>query len=164
MFRKLAMTAVTATVLAAAFPTFAQTTVREVNVQADMEALQNANAAAYWTSLADDLENAIVARLVGLTADDGVKVSIDIDTVELASSFQSAMGTAESKLKGRVNVSSQTDNTKFDTYDLTVGFDQAGPFFPPNTDLTAITTDSKEYYDAMIAAFADSVVARLEKS
>ncbi|MEZ5779794.1 MAG: hypothetical protein R3E44_15670 [Paracoccaceae bacterium] len=161
MFRKVAMSALTAAILAAAFPAASQTLVKEVEVEADIEALQNAPAAAHWTAISDDLENAIVARLVGMTADDGVKISVDIDTVELASSFQSAMGTAESKLKGRVNVTSDTDNTKFDTYDLTVGFEQAGPFFLPDTDLAAITTDSKEYYDAMITAFADSVVQRL---
>jgi flagellar hook-associated protein FlgK len=123
---------------------------------------QNAKAGEHWASLADDLQNAIVARLADLIAEDGAKVSFEIDSVELANSLQSAAGTASSKLVGQVNISHDTDNTKFDSYELTVTFEQAGPFFLPNTDLTAISTDSKDYYDAMIAAFADHIVTKLE--
>ena len=162
MLRHLATTTLAASLVAFAAPAFSETLVKEVEIEADLEAIKNASAAEHWTSIADDLENAMVERLVGMTSEDGAKISVDIDEVELANSLQSAMGTAESKLMGRVNISHESDNTKFDTYDLTVTFEQAGPFFLPGTDLTAITTDSKEYYDAMIAAFADAVVTRLK--
>lgn len=147
---------------ALALPTTAQTVVRDVDISVDMDAIQNAEAAAYWSDLADDLENAIVANLVGRTGEQGAKISIDIDEVELANSFQSAIGVADSRLSGSVAVTHDSDNTQFDNYDLTVTFEQAGPFFLPGTDLAAITTDSKEYYDAMVAAFADHVVRRLD--
>ena len=71
-------------------------------------------------------------------------------------------GTAQAKLVGGVAITSDTNNTKFDGYTLTITFDQAGAFFPAGTDLTTITTDSKEYYDAMVAAFADGVVRSLK--
>jgi hypothetical protein len=131
-------------------------------VNADIDAIQNANAGSHWATLVDDLQNAILARLADRVSDDGVKVKVDIDTVELASSLQSAAGVADSKLTGHVSVTSDNDNTKFDAYDLTVSFEQAGPFFLPGTDLTALTTDSKEYYDAMVAAFADHVATSLD--
>lgn len=161
MLRKFTATALTASLLAITAPAYGETLVKEVNVEVDLESIQNAKAAEHWTGIADDLENAMVERLVGMTSEDGAKISVDIDEVELSNSLQSAMGTAESKLMGRVNISHESDNTKFDTYDLTVTFEQAGPFFLPGTDLTAITTDSEEYYNAMIAAFADAVVTRL---
>ncbi|MCV2872646.1 hypothetical protein OEZ71_10105 [Defluviimonas sp. WL0050] len=163
MFNKTTRGILTALILSAtAMPVAAETIVREVEVTADMDALQNAEAAERWTHLADDLENEIVANLVGMTGEEGAKVLIDIDEVELANSFQSAMGVADSRLVGDVAVTHDSDNTKFDAYKLTVTFEQAGPFFLPGTDLTAITTDSQEYYDGMIAAFADYVVQKLK--
>ncbi len=148
--------------IATAAPVFAETIVREVEVTADLDAIQNTGAAAHWTTLPDDLENAIVGALVGKTGEEGAKILVDIDEVELANSFQSAVGTAESRLVGDVAVTHDSDNTKFDAYELTVTFEQAGPFFLPGTDLSAITTDSQEYYDAMVAAFADHVVKNLK--
>lgn len=161
-YRMIFPTLVIASLLATAAPVLSETMVKDVVVKTDISAIQNPKAAAHYATLTDDLKNAIVARLIGRTADDGVKISVDIDSVELANSFQSAAGIAESKLIGHVNVSHENDNSKFDTYDEVVSFQQAGPFFLPGTDLTKITTDSKEYYDAMIAAFADGVVARLD--
>lgn len=163
MVRNFIATALTTTMLVAAAPTLAETMVKEVDVSADLTAVQNAKAGAHWATLTADLQNAIVSRIADLIAEDGVKVSVAIDSVELANSLQSSLGTADSKLVGQVNISHETDNSKFDSYDLTVTFEQAGPFFVPGTDLTAITTDSKEYYDAMIAAFADYVATKLEE-
>ncbi len=149
-------------VIATAAPLSAETIVREVEVTADMDALQNSAAAAHWTNLSADLENAIVGALVGRTGEEGAKITVDIDEVELANSYQSSIGTADSRLVGDVAVTHDSDNTKFDAYELTVTFEDAGPFFLPGTDLTAITTDSQEYYDAMIATFADHVVRNLK--
>ena len=161
MFRKTIAASLITTFLTTV-PLFAATMVKEVSVEADLQAVQNANAGKQWASLSDDLKNAIVSRITDRIAEDGVKVSVKIDAVELATTLQSATGVADSKLVGQVNISSETDNTKFDAYDLTVTFAQAGPFFLPGTDLTAITTDSKEYYDTMIAVFADEVVKKLD--
>ncbi|WP_347311439.1 hypothetical protein [Defluviimonas sp. SAOS-178_SWC] len=149
-------------VIATAAPVFAETIVREVEVTADIDAIRNTQAATHWTKLSDDLENAIVSDLVGRTGEEGAKILVDIDEVELANSFQSAAGTAESRLVGDVAVTHDSDNTKFDAYELTVTFEQAGPFFLPGTDLSTITMDSQEYYNAMIAAFADHVVRNLK--
>ena len=161
MFKTAAISLATGLTLAASMPAFAETIVREVEVTADMDALKNSAAAAHWTTLADDLENAIVADLVGKTGEDGAKILVDIDEVELANTFQSAAGIADSRLVGDVAVTHDSDNTKFDNYELTVTFTDAGPFFPQGTDLAAITMDSEEYYRAMIAVFADHVVKKL---
>ena len=163
MFTNRTRSALAALLLTAtAAPALAETMVREVEVTADMSALQNAQAAERWTHLSDDLENAIMKDLVGKTADTGAKIVIDIDEVELANTLQEVTGTAESRLVGDVAVTHDSDNTKFDAYELTVTFEQAGPFFIQGTDLAAVTTDSQEYYDAMIAAFADHVVKNLK--
>jgi uncharacterized surface anchored protein len=162
MFKRIIPAALSAVLLSTAAPVFAATMVKEVEVEVDLEAIENASAAQHWTTISDDLETAIVAKLTDRIAEDGAKISVDIDEVELANSWQSAMGVADSKLMGRVNVTHESDNTVFDSYDLTVTFEQAGPFFLPGTDMTALTTDSKDYYDGMIAAFADHVVTNLK--
>lgn len=146
-----------------AAPVFAATTVKDVNVNIDLEAIGNPAAAEYWSSAADDLENAIVARVTDRIADEGATVNVDINELELANSFQTALNVAESKLAGKVNVSHDSDNTKFDSYELTVTFDDATLFMPEGADLTAIASDSKDYYSAMINAFADRVAKKLQE-
>lgn len=162
MFTNKFKSALIAALLLANTPAAAQTMVKEVQVDVEMEAVQNAKAATQWTNIADDLENAIVARLVGRTAEDGAKISVDIDEVELANTLESAMGVADSKLTGHVNVTHENNNTVFDSYDLTVTFEQAGVLIVSGTDLAQLTTNSKEYYDAMIAAFAEHIVTNLK--
>ena len=163
MFRNLLTATLTATLLASTAPAFAATMVKEVDVSADLAAIKNPKAATYWTKVSDDLENAIVTRLTpDRIADNGAKITIDIDEVELANSFQETMGIADSKLVGSVSVTSDDDNTVFDGYVLTISYADTVPFFPEGTDLTKITNDSKEHYDAMIAAFATRVVTDLK--
>ena len=163
MLSKFIATTLTATLLMTAAPVFAALSmVKEVDVTADLTVITNVKAAAYWTTVADDLENAIVARLVDRIADDGAKITVDIDELSLASSFESAANIADSKLVGAVSVTHDNDNTVFDAYALAVGIADAGPFFPEGTDITKITGNSKEHYDAMIAAFASRVVADLK--
>ena len=55
--------------IASVIPGIAETIVREVEVTVDMASIQNEKAAAHWATLADDLENAIVADLVGKTGE-----------------------------------------------------------------------------------------------
>lgn len=162
MLRNFLAAALTTTILATAPAAFAETMVKEVVVNADLSAVDNAKAGEHWATLTDDLQNAIVTRIAPLAAEEGVKITVEIDSVELANSFQSAVGVADSKLAGQVRVTSDIASPSVENYDLVVSFEQAGPFFLPGTDLSKITTDSKEYYDAMIAAFADYVAARLK--
>ena len=157
------MAATIAASLFLAHPSFAQdpTTVREVQVEVDLTAITNPAAATYWTNVADDLENAIVARVTDRTDPDGVRISVDIEEVSLASMFENLTDTADTRMVGQVNITSDTDNTKFNSYELTVSIEEALPFMPPGTVITAIRRDTPEYYRAMVEAFADAVIRRL---
>lgn len=137
------------------------TMVREVDVEADLSAIQNPRAAEYWTDIADDLENAIVARVTDRIDEDGVRISVDISEVELASTFENLTNVADTRMVGQVNVTSETDNTKFNSYELTLSVEQALPYFPPGTVVTAITLENRDFYNGMIEAFAQAVVDRL---
>ncbi|AMY67849.1 hypothetical protein [Frigidibacter mobilis] len=146
--------------LGAASPALAVTEVKEVEVSIDLDAINNPQAATVWGNIASDLQMAIIGRVTDRVDEDGVKISVDINEVELANSFQSAMGIADSRLVGRVNISSETDNSKFSTYDLEVTFDQA--YLPVGSDVTVLTIESPVYYATMIELFADRVVEKLD--
>lgn len=142
-----------------ALPALAATDVSKVEVNVDLAAIQNPKAAAYWADLSEDLATAIVARVHDQLDTDGVRLKVDIDELALSNSFESAVGIGESRLGGIVNVMSDTDNSKFDTYDLTVGFDRT--YLPQGVDPVSITMDSPEYYQAMVQIFADHVTEKL---
>jgi len=163
MIRTIAAMLVGSTVFFTAAPVFAETMVKEVSVAADLGAFKNPKAAQHYANLADDLKNAISARLANrIDPEKGSVVKVDIDGVALANSYESAANVAQSKLVGHVTVTSENASNKADGYDLAISFEQAGPYFVAGTDISTITTDSKEYYDAMIAAFADEVVKSLK--
>jgi hypothetical protein len=73
------------------------------------------------------------------------------------------VGAADTRLVGVVNVADMQDNTNFNTYELTVNVEQAASFFPPDFDRTTLTASSDVFYKAMIDAFADGVVTRLDE-
>lgn len=136
--------------------------VSKVEVSVDLAAIGNEKAAAYWTNLSGDLTNAIMTKLGAQVAPGGASVMVDVSELELASSFQSAVGVADSRMAGDVKVRRTDGDVELKNYELTVSFADAGPFFPKDTDLTAITMDSPEYYAAMLDAFADRVVSNLQ--
>ncbi len=142
---------------------FALTEVQDVDVSVDLDAIQNTTAAAYWTTLADDLETAIVTRIANQIVEEGANVSVDIDEIALANAFESAAGIKDSVLAGTVNVTSFVDNTDYDNYDLTVTYDHVYKLMPTGTDVDVMTLDSKDYYDGMVSAFAEQVAENLQK-
>lgn len=138
------------------------TMVKEIDVSIDMDAIQNPQAAAYWTSVSDDLENAIMARLTDRVADDGVRIIVDLEELELANGFQETFNIADTRLMGTVKITSDTDNSEFEAYELTVTYENAIVLLPEGTDVTVLTQDSPEFYAAVVDTFAEEVVKRLE--
>lgn len=159
MFRTFTLTSIAALVLSTA--SFAAK-VKSIDVETQLDAVENPQAAAYWTSLADELENAIVARITDQIADDGVKVKIDIEEVSPSNGFQDTLGLADTRLVGDVIMTHETDNSRFGAYKLTVDINAALPMMPEGVDLANLPTDTRVFYDAMIAAFAQGVVDRLK--
>lgn len=137
--------------------------VKSVEVEMDITALTNAAAAERFANTATDLQNAILARVVDRTAEEGMEIKIDLSEVELSNSYTDAIGAAETRLVGTVNVSDMNDNTNFNTYELTVNVDQVIPFLPEGYEVATMTASSDEFYTAMIDAFADGVVRRLDE-
>ncbi len=136
--------------------------VAEVKVTADVTAIQNEKAAAYWSNIAADLQNAILTRLVDRVAEDGATITIDLREVELASSFERAINASDAVLVGQVNVSDDNDNTNFNAYELSVSLGTAASVSADGTAYYFDTLDTPEAYQALVNSFADNVVKRLD--
>ena len=136
--------------------------VSSIDVTVDLPAITNKAAALRYSNIADDLKSAITSRLVDRLAEDGMKVSVDISEVELSNSFTETVGSADTRLVGIVSITDVADNSNFKSYTLSVDVNQAKTFFPATVDLATLTASSEEYYQAMIHAFAQVVVDRLE--
>lgn len=138
-----------------------------VEVDIDRGAIETAAAGTRWNDLPDDLEDALAARLVDspfMTENPNTAIRIDIDELSLASSLQSSAGVADTSLEGTVNVMHPTDNTVFDTYDLSVRFGESGAdYVPEGTDMATVTTGSDAHYLTLVNSFADRVVERLDR-
>jgi hypothetical protein len=137
-------------------------TVKSVDVTVELEAIGNEKAAAYWTTIADDLETAIVSRVTNQIADDGVDLTVDIEEVSLSNGFDEAFGLADTRIAATISQRSDTDERRSRTYDLGLDVNQSMPMMPADVDLAALPSDTRVYYDAMIAAFAEEIVKRLE--
>lgn len=136
--------------------------IKDVSVETDITAIENTKAASYWANVSADIENAIAARLVDRTAEEGSEIKIDINELSLANSFQSALGLEDAVLVGQVNVINETDNAKYDAYELTISAKAAQAYGPDGLVLEGAFTDTPEYYAALVNAFADGVVTRLK--
>ena len=136
--------------------------VAEVKVTADVTAIQNEKAAAYWSNIAADLQNAILTRLVDRVAEDGATITIDLREVELASSFERAINASDAVLVGQVNVSDDNDITNFNAYELSVSLGTAASVSADGTAYYFDTLDTPEAYQALVNSFADNVVKRLD--
>lgn len=162
MYRTFAIGTLAALTLSTAAMAATPPTVKSIDVDVELEAIENPKAAAYWTSIADDLENAIAKLLTEQIADDGVDIKIDLQEVELSGGFDEAMGLAETRLVGDVAMVHDSDNSRFGAYTLTVDINAAKPLIPADVDLVTLPADTRVYYDAMIQAFAQGVVDRLK--
>jgi hypothetical protein len=137
-------------------------TVKSVDVTTDLAAVANPTAATYWARLDEDLEGAIASRLGDRIATKGVDISIDIAEVELSNGFTDAIGLADTRIIGDVTMRNDDDKSQNRFYQLLVDVNQAKPMISSDVSLETLPADARVYYDAMIAAFAQAIVSKLE--
>lgn len=157
MFRNLALPATFAALISGAAMAD-PVPVAEINVTADLTAIQTAEAGTYWANLETDLGNAIATRVAGQTADDGVKVTVRLDAVSLGESYSLMNAQGQAFLEGRVIV---TGAQYSDGYLLRVGIGESALTDEDAVTPAVIMADSETYYRAMIDAFADRVADKL---
>lgn len=152
-----------AALVVAAAPALSQdlSTVKAIDVKAELTAVTNPAAAAYWATLDTDLETALATRLGDRIADTGLEISVDVEEVSLSNGFTETLGLADTRLVGDIEIVDETDNTHNQFYTLSIDVNQARPMMPAGTDEATLPADTRVYYDAMVAAFADGLVKRL---
>lgn len=146
--------------------------VAKIDVQVDLTAVQNEEAASYWANLEADLENALAARLVDrlVTEEakpdengkiDGAQITVDIREIELANALQRELNLGDAVLVGQVTVRDDTDNSNSDGYELTTSLENAKVVVPEGKMLV-LSTDTTEAYTRLVDVFAENVVSRLK--
>jgi hypothetical protein len=138
-------------------------TIDKIEVTVDMTAITNPAAAARYAHIGDDLQSALMARLVDRIAETGMTLSVDISEVELSNTYTEIVGSADTRLVGTVNITDMENNSNYRSYELSVDINQAKAFLPTTVDLSTLSASSNEYYKAMIATFADTVAQKLSE-
>ena len=161
MFRMktLAATALAGVLATSAFAAVDQ--IKNIDVTADLTALNNEQAASFWANLEADLENAIASRVTERVAQDGAEIIVDIREVELANAFERELNLGDAVLVGQVNIKDDTDNSNYDAYELTVSLETAQIVVPEGT-VVVLSTDTTGAYNRLVEAFAEGVVTRLK--
>lgn len=136
--------------------------ISKVDVSADLTAIQDEKAVAYWGNLEKDLEAAIGARVGDLMAEDGAEILVDIREVELANAFERELNLGDAVLVGQVNINDQTDNSNYDAYELSVSLENAHVILAEGEVLRLSTSDTDETYRKLVDTFAEGVVSRLK--
>ncbi|NHB75599.1 hypothetical protein [Rhodobacter calidifons] len=156
-----------------AIPAFAGVDkIAKIDVQVDLSAVQNEQAAAYWATLETDLENALAARLVDRLVTeaakpddsgkiDGAQIIVDIREFELANALQRELNLGDAVLVGQVTIKDDTDNSNADGYELTTTLENAKVEVPEGMTVV-LSTDTREAYTRLVDAFAEGVVTRLK--
>lgn len=153
----------TVAALVLASPSLAETsTVKEVDVTFELQAIESAAAAGFWADLEGDLESAVIARLADRLDKSGAEISIDINEFDMSNSFQSALG-AESSLAAEISIRDEDDPTVNTYYDLIVKLQDAGRLKYGEKGVEIQALSENEAYGLMIDAFADNVVAKLQE-
>lgn len=146
--------------------------VAKIDVQVDLAAVQNEEAATYWANLEADLENALASRLVDrlVTEEakpdedgkiDGAQIIVDIREVELANALQRELNLGDAVLVGQVTIKDDTDLSNSDGYELTTSLENA-KIVVPEGKMVVLSTDTTEAYTRLVDVFAENVVSRLK--
>lgn len=148
---------------AVALPAYAVEEIRAIEVDVDLSAITNPEAATRYATLDDDLTNAITALITDkLSGDeDAATLRIDVSEVSLQDQFEVTTGIDASSLDGSVSVLNTNNATDYQAFDLKVTMAQAMPYIPAGVDATILTPSSDEVYNALVQAYAQAAVERL---
>ncbi|WP_201157573.1 hypothetical protein [Rhodobaculum claviforme] len=122
-----------------------------VEIETGVQEMEDTDAGAFWGDLDTDLSRAIDDRLTDRLGEGGAHVRVRIDRVALDNAYEMMVAEGAPFLEGRVTVIGPTLS---DSQPLRVSaaevMEEAGDTTP------------QAQYDALIAAFADAIVAVLD--
>lgn len=136
--------------------------VAEITSTTDLTAIENAEAAAYWSDIDADIESAIAARLVDRLGEEGLSIAVKIDEVKLSSAFEQPLDPDLAVLRGDVRVNDLENERFVRDLEVTVTVRQIIPLLPEGTAITVLPADSPEFYEVLIDAFATGVADNID--
>ncbi|MDA8587040.1 hypothetical protein N9L47_12385 [Rhodobacteraceae bacterium] len=160
MKRTLALIAATA-ILTTPVLAASDVIVTEVDVKFDLTAIDDQQASEFWSSLEDDLETAIIARLGDQIGPRGKTIEVDIEELAISSAFQGALG-VDSALIGNISISDPYNIGGKNEYELRVRLDESGRFETTEDGTQIVTHEREKVYNGVVDTFAATVVERLE--
>jgi hypothetical protein len=127
--------------------------ISEINVDTDLSAVGTREAVDYWQGLDSDLEAAIAGQVVGRSDPLGKRIRVDIDEISLSSAFSPGANAETARLSGRV-VLENPDGTQAAAYDVAATSQDVVNYLQPGSNVVSISPTSREYYNAIVEAFA----------
>lgn len=151
--------------LAAATVAFAgEETVSKVDVYAEIEDVQNANALQFWPDIETDLQAVIQAMLGNRATDDGMEMTVRIDEVSLSGS-ELLTGEGEfNRLQGWVYFKEPVDAEPLFQAEITVDAETGAiDLSRVEGDVVMIKMpDMPDFYTALLVGFADVAVGQID--
>ncbi|MGY6547980.1 MAG: hypothetical protein ACXIU7_03105 [Roseinatronobacter sp.] len=133
----------------------------EVDVTADLSVIEDAEAAAFWNTLEQDLEAALMTRLADqLTEEDGARLVVNIERFAIEEPL-APFAVENAALAGRIHVIDLNNNANFDSFELSVQLDGLSIIAPDGTALASAEFAPDQVYLTLVNAFADNVAARV---
>lgn len=136
--------------------------VAEVDVTAELTALQNPQAAAFWADLETDLEAAILSQLVDQITDDGARLVVNIEGFGIGDEADLPFTVEDAALSGRIHVIDLTNNANFQTFELNVSIQGMSVTDTEGEPVMVAQMPPEWTYETLITAFAEGVVERLD--
>lgn len=136
------------------------TTFADIDVTVELGDVENANALDYWPSIEADMEKIMTERVASMYAPDGVDIDVAITEVSLSGSKLLSEGGEFNTLQGWVYVRDENNGNLLDTFHINlraetgqVGWQDGAIKLP----------EMRAFYDALLEAFADKTVARVNE-
>lgn len=125
-----------------------------VEVTTDLSAIQGQGAVEYWQTLSSDLETAIAAQFQGSVDPAGHPVTVDVDELSLTETYAAGATIDNAALSGVVTLGDiEPDGREDPAYTVTATTRDVEPYLEDGSS-EGMTSTNREYYDALVQAFA----------
>jgi hypothetical protein len=131
--------------------------VSSIDVQADVTAIANAEAAEYWRDVASDLEDALVRHLAGTMDPAGLALLVAVDELALEQAFVAGFA-GDARLVGRAQLVDREARDRVEaTYEIAATVSEMDVELPEGVEVERVLHTSAEFYEAVVDAFARGV-------
>lgn len=157
MTNRASLASAAALVLAAASAQAQSLTISDIQVEADLTAVADPMAAAYWGTAEADLSAALAAELTDIIAPEGMVLIVDLDEISLANVFEAEAGADDARLTADVGLYDVRTEDVERQFTISASTNEAATYLPAGVDVVTVSPSSAEFYGAVVKAFARGV-------